>query len=135
MVSEFSGKDEDKLRAQIMDLLMKSFRPEFLNRLDTIIIYHRLTPALISQIVDMQLGRVAERLIGKKIKLTFTPALKKHVAEAGYDPVYGARPLKRVIQDEIVDELALSIIENKFDADAHVHADYKNNKVVLTLPN
>jgi len=92
----------------------KTFRPEFINRLDQIIVFEALTPRMLEQIVELQLERVNQRLSLQGLTLKWTDLAKAHLAKAGYDPVYGARPLKRLIQDKILDELSLRIIEGKF---------------------
>lgn len=117
-------------------LVDKTFRPEFLNRLDQAVIFKHLSAELLEKIVDIQLSLVSDRLARQHgISLVFTPALKHHLAVAGYDPVYGARPLKRVIQDEILDELALSLIEKKIATKATIKVDFREGKVRLVLPN
>jgi ATP-dependent Clp protease ATP-binding subunit ClpB len=116
-------------------LVDKVFRPEFINRLDQKIVFKTLTPALMEKIVDKELAQATARLVSQNMKLDFTPALRKHLAQAGYDPVYGARPLKRVIADEIMDELALRIIEKKLTSGSHITVDFKDGNVRFTLPN
>lgn len=135
IISEHTGTSEDKLKSQVMEIVRKAFRPEFLNRVDQIVVYHRLTKELMLGIVDKEVALLAEALRKQDIRLDITPALRKYLAEAGFDPQYGARPLKRVIQDEILDELALRLIEKKIQADSHVTVDYKKNTVVFSLPN
>jgi ATP-dependent Clp protease ATP-binding subunit ClpB len=135
VIGDYSGKSEEALRDKVSDILRKSFRPEFLNRIDQTVIYHRLSPTLMENIVDKELAGVAVRLDKQQIKLDFTPALRKYLATAGFDPVYGARPLKRVIQDSVLDELALQIIEKKIGAGSHVTADFRDGKVAFRLPN
>lgn len=126
--------DED-LKKKIIGSLNKFFKPEFLNRLDQIVFFNSLDRTEISGIVEMQLAMVANRLEKQKIKLFFTENVKKYLAQKGYDPAFGARPLKRLIQDEILDELALSIMEQKFKKGEIIDVDIKNNKVVFKLPN
>jgi ATP-dependent Clp protease ATP-binding subunit ClpB len=134
-ISLYGGKDEAKMREEVMDMVNRSFKPEFLNRLDQVVIFHNLTPGQMVLIVDLQLQSVARRLASRGISLAFTPGLKKYLAGKGYDPVYGARPLKRVIQDEILDELALRIIEGKYQSGTRITIDYKNNGIIFLLPN
>lgn len=135
VIQEMSGKSYEEMRRKVLDIVRKSFRPEFINRLDQVIMYHSLTPALMGKIVDIQLSEVAARMTKQGLMLDFSQTLKKHLADAGFDPVYGARPLKRVIQDEILDELALQIIEKKYTSGAKIKVDYKNNKVTFAQPN
>ncbi len=92
-------------------LVEPTFPPEFINRLDQIIVFEPLTPDQLSQIVDIQIERVTQRLLHHQIELTLSPEAKKYLAETGYDPVYGARPLKRLIQTKILDPLALMMLD------------------------
>lgn len=101
--------DDDKRRL-VMDTLRATFRPEFLNRVDEIIVFHPLAMKHIEKITDIQLERVRQRLADQNIKLTFTDAVKRQLAKAGYDPVYGARPLKRVIQRRMLDALSRELL-------------------------
>lgn len=135
VIMEYANKSDKEMKAAVMALVTKAFRPEFLNRLDQIVVYHSLSSELISKIVDIQLSSVATRLRRQDITVSFTPALKNHIAEVGYDPVYGARPLKRAIQDEILDELALQLIEKTIQKGSQVKIDYKDGKVKFGLPN
>jgi ATP-dependent Clp protease ATP-binding subunit ClpB len=106
-----SAKKEEDLRASLTELLKQSFRPEFLNRIDETVIFNRLGKAEIGKIVDIQYKRLAARLAaGRKITLTLTQAAKDFLAERGYDPLFGARPLKRTIQAELENPLAKAII-------------------------
>jgi len=111
------GKEEiskkESTDRKIMDRLKENFRPEFLNRIDEIIIFDALSENDLKSIVKLQLDRVAKRLEEKEIKLEFTEAVEKMLASQGYDPQFGARPLQRLIQNKILDELALRIIEGK----------------------
>ena len=122
---------EEDVRGKIMEKLKERFRPEFLNRLDEIIIFKALTKSEIEKIVDLQLKRVAKRLAGKKIKIEVTDKAKKLIAEKGFDPVFGARPLKRVIQAEILNKLALDIIEGRVKEEKKVKVDAQAKKIVI----
>ena len=135
VIQTFSGKNPEKMETSVMEILMKSFRPEFLNRLDQTVIFHSLSQDLIEQIVDLQLTLVSKRLALQRIDVSFTPALRAYIAEIGYDPVYGVRPLKRAIQDAIVDELSLQIIEKKVLPGVTLKVDYKDKKVIFQMPN
>jgi ATP-dependent Clp protease ATP-binding subunit ClpB len=106
--------DLEAVRGSVLGDLRAHFRPEFLNRVDEIIIFHSLSMEQIKQIVDIQLARVQKRLAGQKIALTLSDAAKELIAREGYDPVFGARPLKRVIQRRILDELSREMLEGKF---------------------
>jgi ATP-dependent Clp protease ATP-binding subunit ClpB len=106
------GSEADKEEA-VMAALRGHFRPEFLNRIDDIVVFHPLTKAEIRKVVEVQLGRLAKRLADRHLKLDLSPAALDLLAEHGYDPAYGARPLKRAIQRMILDPLAIKLIEGK----------------------
>ena len=113
--TEFLGVEgeETHARAQVMQAVRSHFRPEFLNRLDEIILFHRLTRANMDKIVDIQIGRLDKLLADRKIVVTLDEKARHWLGNAGYDPVYGARPLKRVIQRRLQDPLAQLILEGK----------------------
>src|SRR5690606_662324 len=104
------GTPEPKLRDQVMEVVRGHFRPEFLNRLDEILVFHRLGRDQMRGIVEIQLRRLLKLLADRKIVLDLDDAALAWLAEAGYDPVYGARPLKRVIQRELQNPLASMIL-------------------------
>ncbi len=124
---------EEEMRNKVMEALREKFKPEFLNRLDEIVIFHPISKIMLEKIIDLQIERVKERLDKKNIKLEITTAMKKYLAQKGYDPVYGARPLKRVIQNEILDELALQIIEGKIKENSKVIVDVKKDKIKIKV--
>ncbi len=99
-IRDLAGRDEEEMRRRVLEALNQHFRPEFLNRVDEIIIFHSLSKEDLVQIVDIQLGHLQKRLADHKITLDVTDEAKRYLAEEGYDPVYGARPLKRVIQGD-----------------------------------
>src|SRR5690349_1745590 len=107
------GADVETVRDQVMDVVRQAFRPEFLNRLDEILLFRRLSRADMVGVVDIQLERLRRMLADRKITLQLDDAAKAWLAEAGYDPVYGARPLKRVIQRELQNPLASAILEGR----------------------
>ena len=115
-----------------MEALRGHFRPEFLNRVDETIIFDRLSDADLTQIVGIQLARLEKRLADQKLTLTVTDAAKKHLGESGYDPVYGARPLKRAIQRDLLDPLSLEILSGNFREGETITADVKGGKIVFT---
>ena len=111
IIAEYSGKDEEEMKRQVNEAMNHTFRPEFLNRIDDIVMFHPLGMEQIEQIVDLQLKDVRERLAKERMTLEITPAAKQMLAVGGLDPVYGARPLKRLIQTEVVDTIASAIID------------------------
>ncbi|NOX19650.1 MAG: ATP-dependent chaperone ClpB [Nitrospirae bacterium] len=130
-VEHWSGANNKELRERIMEDLKAFFRPEFLNRVDEIIIFNPLNKELLKQIVDIQINRMKGYLKQKKIDITLTEAAKEHLAEVGYDPVYGARPLKRVIQKEVLNELAKLLLEGRFQEGDIIQVDYRDGKMVF----
>ena len=106
LAAQSEGQDSDVVRPQVMDAVRAKFRPEFLNRLDEIILFHRLTRGNMDQIVEIQIGRLQKLLADRKIELALDDKATAWLGDAGYDPVYGARPLKRVIQKKLQDPLA-----------------------------
>ncbi|HHZ15497.1 MAG TPA: ATP-dependent chaperone ClpB [Candidatus Cloacimonetes bacterium] len=130
MIYDAQDEELDALRPQLMEELKRYFRPEFLNRLDDIIIFHRLSKENIRAIVDIQLGVLANRLLPKGIELTWTDRLADYIAEAGFDPQFGARPLKRLIQKEIEDELAKALLGGKIQPDAPLELDYDQGLLI-----
>ncbi len=115
LVNLADGQDVDVVKEQVMDVVKQSFRPEFLNRVDDIILFHRLMRQHMGAIVDIQLGRLANLLTERKIKVVLTDEAKTLLAEKGYDPAYGARPLKRVIQKMIQDPLAEELLSGRIN--------------------
>jgi len=110
IIKEFAGRDKEKMTAGVMEMLQATFRPEFLNRIDETIIFNSLGREEIKRIVDIQIGHLKRRLQDRKISLNLTDGTREFLADIGFDPVYGARPLKRVIQHHIEDELAQRIL-------------------------
>ena len=110
-IADLSGKDEEEMRHQVDAAMAQTFRPEFLNRIDDIVVFHPLGMAQIEKIVDIQLADVCARLAKERMTLAITPAAKQMLAVGGLDPVFGARPLKRLVQREVVDAIAAAIID------------------------
>ncbi len=108
------GAAEATIREAVLETLRDEFRPEFLNRIDEIIVFHPLGRAQIGQIVELQLARLRKLLADRKIALVLTDAARAKLADEGYDPVYGARPIKRVIQQRLQNELALRLLQGEF---------------------
>jgi ATP-dependent Clp protease ATP-binding subunit ClpB len=116
---------------RVMEALRNHFRPEFLNRIDEIIIFDRLTDKELAKIVDIQLARVLRRLEQQHLQLTLSDAAKQLLAEEGYDPVYGARPLKRVVQRRLLDPLSLALLEGKFLPGDRIQAGVEKGELVF----
>ncbi|MEQ1859000.1 MAG: ATP-dependent chaperone ClpB [Chthoniobacteraceae bacterium] len=125
------AENAEQREARAMEALRGHFRPEFLNRVDEIVTFDRLTDADLTHIVEIQLARLTSRLADQKLALVLTDAAKVHLAREGYDPVYGARPLKRVIQRELLDPLALDILDGKLREGQTITADARDGKIVF----
>ncbi len=118
-------------RPRVMEELDRAFRPEFLNRIDEIIIFRSLTKEDLVKIVDIQVERLRKLLRERGMEIVLTEAAKQYLAEIGYDPVYGARPLKRAIQRELQDPLAMAILEGRFGEGDTVRVDYRDGQMVF----
>jgi ATP-dependent Clp protease ATP-binding subunit ClpB len=131
--SQYIMEEESKeaRRRLVTDALRAHFRPEFLNRVDEIIIFDRLSENELKKIVEIQLGRLSKRLEQQKITLKLSDSAKELLAREGYDPVYGARPLRRTIQKEILDPLSIDILEGKVREGQTVQVDAKNGALVF----
>ncbi len=122
---------EDDLKEQIRKSLERKFRPEFLNRLDEVIIFNSLNPAVITSIVEQQLDKVRVRMGGKGITLAFSDSLKKYIREKGYDERYGARPVKRAIQTHVLNRLAEEIVSGRMKEGDDVLCDARDGEVLF----
>jgi ATP-dependent Clp protease ATP-binding subunit ClpB len=133
--SELIGdaKTDEARRKVIEPALRAHFRPEFLNRLDEVVIFHALTPKEIAAIVDLQLGQVQTRLADRRIRLRATDAAKERLAEEGFDPQFGARPLKRTIQRLVVDPLTTRLLAGEVPDGSEVAVDARDHALVLTV--
>lgn len=125
-IQELGGRDEEEMKRRITDSMRAYFRPEFLNRVDDVIIFHSLGMEELKKIVEIQVRRLHKLLEDKKINLTLTDAAKSSLAIEGYDPVYGARPLKRVIQRTLQDPLAMRILDGSVKEGESVVVDVKD---------
>lgn len=126
----YEAADMESIRPLLMGILKQHFRPEFLNRLDDIIIFHRLSQANIREIVQIQLKRLADRICEKGIELSWTDSLVDYIASAGYDPQYGARPLKRIIQKDLENAMATAVLAG--EASAQMKLDYRDGAVSVS---
>lgn len=124
-------ENSEQREALAMDALRKHFRPEFLNRIDEMIIFDRLSEDQLEHIVDIQLDRVRDRLEKKGLTLELSPEARALVATHGYDPVYGARPLKRAIQNDLLDSLSMALLEGSFSDGDIIMAKVSGNKIVF----
>jgi len=133
-ILELAGDDDryDEMRGLVLKALQKQFRPEFLNRVDDLILFHSLRKQELRKIVAIQIRRVEKRLTDQKIRLDITDAAIDFIAESGYDPVYGARPLKRAIQRLLENPIATKILETTFTEGATIHADQSDDGLVFT---
>jgi len=127
-IMDLSEKDYNEIRSRVMEAVKAHFKPEFLNRIDELIIFHSLGLEQIKAIVEIQVKKLEQRLSEKRIQLKMTEKAKEWLAKRGFDPAYGARPLKRVIQKEIQDKLAMKILEGKFKEGTTIIADMDDKK-------
>jgi ATP-dependent Clp protease ATP-binding subunit ClpB len=125
-------ENDEQREAKVTEALRGHFRPEFLNRIDEIIIFDRLHRDEITTIVDLQLARVRQRLAKQGLGLALTDSAKDLIGTQGYDPIYGARPLKRVVQHLLLDPLSLDVLEGKFIDGDVIQADADGNKIVFS---
>ena len=129
--AEEKNKNYEQIKSEVMSELKKEFRPEFLNRVDEIIVFKQLDETEIEKIVDIMIKNSISRLNERDIKVTVTNAMKKHIAKKGFDPLYGARPLRRAIQSLVEDELAEDILDGKIKDGDNITLDYNKDEVVV----
>jgi ATP-dependent Clp protease ATP-binding subunit ClpB len=122
---------EESVRRQLTDALRQHFKPEFLNRVDEIVFFHALGREDIRQIVEIQLGGLLKRLEDRKLEVQLSDRARDLIIEEGYDPVYGARPLKRTLQRRLLDPLALAVLQGRFREGDSVKVDVQNGELVL----
>jgi ATP-dependent Clp protease ATP-binding subunit ClpB len=128
-ISELAGKNEELMRKHVMDALRGQFRPEFLNRVDEIVIFHGLVEKQLETIVELETKALARRLAERKIDLELTAAAKALIAKEGYDPAYGARPIRRTIQRLILDPLAQKVLSGEYKEGDTVFVDAENGSI------
>ncbi len=133
LIQSWEGKDRARLKERVEEELKKTFRPEFLNRIDEIVLFNLLDRDDLLKIVDIQAARLGRLLQARQITLQMTPALRRHLADAGYDPQYGARPLKRTMQRLVLDALSRRLLEGTLEPGDTVRADWSKdaNEVVF----
>ena len=133
-IQDLTGpENEEELRNSVKQALKEAFRPEFLNRIDETIIFHGLSKELIKQVAVIQLKELQKRLAKHNYRLTVTNRVKEKLTEEGFDPHFGARPLKRTIQQMIENPLSIEILEGRFTEGSEISADMKNGKIVFTV--
>jgi ATP-dependent Clp protease ATP-binding subunit ClpB len=109
-----SPQQEEEMRRKVEEELHRHFRPEFLNRIDDVIVFHALDLGQIKRIIEIQLKQLAKRISERGLTIEISDAAKDYIAKEGYDPAFGARPLKRALQKLIIDPLAMALLEGKF---------------------
>jgi len=135
LVLQKEGEDSSAVHAEVMQIVRAHFRPEFLNRIDEIILFHRLRREDMGAIVDIQFARLAKLLVDRKITLELQPQARAWLASKGYDPAYGARPLKRIIQKNVQDPLAELILAGEIhDGEKVVIGAGKNGLLIADRP-
>jgi ATP-dependent Clp protease ATP-binding subunit ClpB len=122
---------DEKIREQIEEVLAATFKPEFLNRIDDTVIFHRLSKQDIGRIVELQVNQLVGRVRERGIEIELTDEARTLLGNLGYDPTYGARPLKRVVQKQLVDKLALKILEGEFKEGDVVRVDAAEGEIVF----
>jgi ATP-dependent Clp protease ATP-binding subunit ClpB len=132
-ITDLGEQDYEEMRRRVMDAVRAHFKPEFLNRVDELIIFHSLGLEQIKAIVEIQVKKLEKRLLERRIQFKMTEKAKDWLAKEGFDPAYGARPLKRVIQKEIQDKLAIKILEGKFKEGTTITADTDEKKGELVF--
>ncbi|MGH2346529.1 MAG: AAA family ATPase, partial [Chloroflexota bacterium] len=130
-ITELAGADDEEMRRRVTEALRAHFRPEFLNRVDDVVIFESLTRAQIGLIVEIQLRGLRKRLADRQLNLELTDAAKDLLADEGYDPVYGARPLKRALQRRVLDPLAQKMLRGEFHAGETVRLDVRDGDLVF----
>ena len=118
-------------KSKILELLKQTIRPEFLNRIDEIIMFEPLTKSDIRDILHIQMAQLQHKLSEDGIEISFTEAFEDYMTDKGYDPAFGARPIKRVMQRELVNQLAKAILDGSVHKDSAVEADVENGEIVL----
>jgi ATP-dependent Clp protease ATP-binding subunit ClpB len=132
IILEYAGEGNyARMKTLVMEAVQKNFRPEFVNRIDDIVVFHPLGTPLIRAIVDIQLGYLRARLLERDMGLELDDRARDLIGEAGFDPVYGARPLKRAIQQQIENPLAQRILKGEFVPGNRIRASVHNGQLVF----
>ena len=129
VIQELTGSDYEKMKAAVMEVVASNFRPEFINRIDDAIVFHPLAREHIRAITEIQLQQLQARLSDRDIKLQFSDAALNKLSEVGFDPVYGARPLKRAIQELVENPLAQSLLSGDIQIGEMVNVEVSGDKL------
>jgi ATP-dependent Clp protease ATP-binding subunit ClpB len=132
-ILEHGTSNWEQVETKVLELLRQGFKPEFLNRVDDVIIFRPLSQEDIGKIVELQVARVEKLVADRKLTLEVTPAAKSVIAAEGYDPVYGARPLKRAIQRLLQNPLAMAVLEGRYGDGDRVKVDRVKDGTTLTF--
>ena len=132
IIQEFSSEGYAKMKEMVMDVVRKSFRPEFINRIDEAVVFHALDKKNIAKIADIQIQRIKNRLHEHHYQLELSKEAVEFIANAGFDPVYGARPLKRAIQQYLENPLAQDILSGKYKPNDTIHVSVKADYLVFS---
>ncbi|MEN9432888.1 MAG: ATP-dependent chaperone ClpB [Pseudomonadota bacterium] len=133
LIQTMAGEENyTAMKAAVMEVVGRHFRPEFINRIDETVVFHPLDQKEIRQIADIQLNGLRKRLAARELGLSFTPQAMDFIAEVGFDPVYGARPLKRAIQNYVENPLAQEILASRFMPGETIHVDVKEDKLIFS---
>ena len=127
-----AGENYNKMKAAVLKIVEENFRPEFLNRIDELVVFHALAKEQISSIAVIQIERLKQRLASKDLSLILEDSALEYLAKVGYDPVYGARPLKRAIQQYLENPLANDILAGKFVPGSEITVSYNKNNMVFS---
>ena len=137
MIQEYTTSTKNsvkrgELEEKIFSIIKANFKPEFINRLDDIIIFHSLDKEMLNNIIEKQLKLVQQRLQKQDVKINFSQNVKDLIGKEGFDPAFGARPIKRVIQNKILDEIALRIVEGEIKPGDQILIDIRKNKIIVS---
>ena len=131
IIQEFSDESYSKMKDMVMEIVRKSFRPEFINRIDEAVVFHALDKKQIMHIAEIQIQRIKQRLHEHNYKIELSKEAVEFIAKAGFDPVYGARPLKRAIQQYLENPLAQDILSGKFAPNDTIHVTVESDRLVF----
>jgi ATP-dependent Clp protease ATP-binding subunit ClpB len=132
LIQEMSGSTSyEQIKTAVMELVKQHFRPEFINRIDDSVVFHALSKEQIAQIALIQISFLEKRLAAQNIILKLSPETIRHLAELGFDPVYGARPLKRVVQQELENPLAQSLLNGKFKSGDTINVSWQQDQLLF----